>query len=282
MSETELKQNIEIDTNLKSYAQFYDHDKARDFDALVSGTKLSIAGFALCTSWKAASNAMRLPWLTVASIENFGRGFAKERSFAPKFTKALAQQLPGRMAELKPIQRLTMEAAIHDIGEKVQITEKVAEKAVDKQEVWGNFIDPSTPGVAEFRLAVWGSQRIGYSAIYHAYENFVRECMVLLESDPDYRISNIKRLVADVQKHFGKTILDDCIADSRVDTARKVRNALAHNGGMVTAELPSDHGISVVDGMLQIRACDTRQLMELLQDRVHRLAAKGITLPQLR
>lgn len=284
MGGIEIEQLIVIDNRLESYKEFYDHAKAKQLDALVTGTKLETPALALCTNWKAASNTMRLPWLTVSSTESWGRGFAKERGFAGRFTTALANQLPKRMGDnLSKGQKLTMIAAVHEVGEQVQRIEKdAATKAIDKQELWEAFIDASTPGTPEFQLAVWGSQRIGYSATYHAYENFIRECLAILENDPDYRTSNIKKLVADVLHYFGQPILDDCILDKQVNAARLIRNSLAHNGGMETTDLPTDHGIRVEGGILQIMAPDVRQLMHLLQDRAYRLAEKGVTLPQLR
>jgi hypothetical protein len=120
---------------------------------------------------------------------------------------------------------------------------------------------------------------LGYSAIYHSYENFVRECMAILEGKEDYKIDSLKALKRDFTHHFGEPLFAECVTHQRVDTARLIRNALAHNGGRETAQLPSDHGIRIESGVLQIMASDVKALMELLQNRAHRLAAKGVTLP---
>ena len=136
---------------------------------------------------------------------------------------------------------------------------------------------------AEFRLNIWGSQRISYGAIYHAYENFIREAVGLALGVANYKAGHISTLLKDCERSFGKPIADVCLADSDVEAARLVRNALAHNGGKETSKLHGvAHGILIENGELQMMAPDTRRLFDLLKSRAYKLAEKAVTLPSIR
>lgn len=284
MAAQDIACRIKIDERLHSYKEFFDHAKARRLDELVGRTKLDLPAFLLCTSWKAASNAMRLPWLTVMATQRFGRAFARENGFAPEFTRLLEQQLPTRMhSALNPVQRLALASAVNEIREQALTINQSAGRLIRAETLWQSYLTPTDEdhSTQEFCLAIWGSQRIGYSAVYHAYENFLRQCIAIVTGQPKYRFRKIQRLITDVQAHFGQTVVDSCVADPRVNIARLVRHALAHNGGMVTPELQAtDHGIAVIDGGLQIMAPDNRQLLSLLQDCVQTLATRALALPQ--
>jgi len=283
MAKQDIQRRIRIDERLGSYKEFFDHSKGRRLDETVRGTKLDKPAFDLGTSWKAASNTLRLPWLTVLATERFGRNFAKDHGFAPQFTMLLEQQLPERMkTALKPVQQLALHSAVNEIREKAQSLNKSAKRIIRAELHWQSYLEPSEDGSRkEFCLAIWGSQRIGYSAVYHAYENFLRQCMVIATGNAKYRFGKIQTLIADVRTHFGPAVVDACVTDDRVNSARLVRHALAHNGGIVTSELRGkDHGIELVDDELQIMAPDNQRLMSLLQDCVQTLATRALALPQ--
>jgi len=132
-------------------------------------------------------------------------------------------------------------------------------------------------------LALWGSQRIGYGSIYHAYEDFVRQSVAVAKGKPGYGGRRIHTLFRDMALHFGKRVADDRLASRHVREARLVRNALAHHGGKETAQLKAlGHHLAVEQGMLQIMASDTRALLDLLQRRAYRLVEAAAVLPEIR
>lgn len=271
-----ISQHIEIDTRLESYANFLDFDKIRQLDDLTAGTKLEHAVFALGTNWKSATNAMRLPWLMVESNEHFGRGFGRDRNFAGKCISAISNRLANACPFIKKIERIKLMEAVAEIGEGVKKAEIEAENQIDKKQFWETYIDPTGKAGREFRLSIWGSQRTGYSAIYHAYENFIRECIGVAEGNPEYRIERIKLLCRDTLKHIDQEVIDICIDNRDIEAVRQVRNALAHNGGRSGPQLLSGHGVSIVQDVLQIQPDDNRRLLRLLQDRAYFFAQKCV------
>lgn len=270
---TTAERKIFIDDRVDSYAHFYDHARARQLDDLTEGTKIEHAVMALCSNWKAASNTMRLPWLTVATSSEISLEMAKKHHFAPAFIRKAADVLPDRL-NLRGLRKLTAGAIIHEIGEGMETAAERARSVLSKESLWkAFFIDKKNRGRHEFQLAVWGSQQIGYGAIYFAYENFIQECVGVAKDDPTYRMKNVEMMKKDVLELLGQAVVDACVTDDRVNIARLVRSDLVHNGGRPGAKLNElQHDIIVVDGVLQIHPVDSKQLIELLQDKAYKFA----------
>jgi hypothetical protein len=155
---------------------------------------------------------MRLPWLTVHSLEKFGHGLSKGSSFVAKLVNAIAHQLPRRIGSiLKPIQRLTMESEIHKIAEGVRDAERITDKTIiTRHNFWGVFLDPNNN---EFRMALWGSQRIAFGAAYFAYENFIQECIGVLKEELDYKMMNLDAMKRDMLQELGQPAVASCVTD---------------------------------------------------------------------
>jgi hypothetical protein len=279
----ELKINIKIDERVDAYASFFDHSWSRAIDALVFGSKLEEPVFALSVNWKAAANAQLLPWLMMHSIKEFWRGniegqmSGSERSFW-----ILAQQIPAAMREsLSNMKRKKLTEIINENAQRVKQAGEQEEQDLNTQALLSTFL--KSRGGDELSLGIWGSQRIVYGAIFHAYENFVRCALGLARNEPDYRAFNIKTLVSDSKAAFGDETAKYCLTDDCVEVARLVRNALAHNGGKLTPELEKlAHGIEVVDGQLQIMPENNRKLFHQLKDRASKLAETALTMPQFK
>jgi hypothetical protein len=280
----DLFQRIFIDERLESYQTFFDHGWSASIDTLVAGTKLERPIFNLCVSWKAAANTCILPWLMCDSVSRFSAGFSMGREpFAVQLIEACAKRLPNEMPRLSNMQRKTMTAAVKKIGTELRdrLAQQADEFTVSANQMWMAFLNGA--GTSEFRLSIWGSQRIAYGAIYHAYENLLREAVGLASGKPQYKVRRVSTLLTDCANLFGQPIADMCLADPDVKAARLVRNALAHNGGKETTELRGvAHGIQLENGELQIMAPDTRRLFDLLKVRVFKLAEKAINLPTIR
>ena len=77
------------------------------------------------------------------------------------------------------MRRKEMAAAIKRIGNELHnvMMHQPDEAAIDAKQVWTMLLNGD--GCHEFRLSIWGSQRISYGAIFHAYENFIREAVGL-------------------------------------------------------------------------------------------------------
>ena len=275
---------IFVDEELESYQTFFDHTWAANINKLAAGTKLESPIFNLCVNWKAAANTCIGPWLICNSVSRFSAGFAMDREpFAVQFIDACAKRLPDEMSSLSNMRRKELSAAVRRIG--TELKDKLSQQAqkftVSANEMWTSFLNGAAS--YEFRLSIWGSQRTSYGAIYHAYENFIREAVGLALGMSNYKVRNFSTLLKDCSSSLGNSIADMCLADADVKAARLVRNALAHNGGKETNELLGvAHGIRIEKGELQIIAPDTRRLFDLLKVRAYKLAEKAITLPAIR
>jgi hypothetical protein len=279
-----LIHNIVVDDRLESYTTFFDHAWAATIDKLALGTKLEVPVFDLLVSWRAAANTCLLPWLTCTSVSGFSTGFAMGREpFALQLINACAKRLPEEMPGLSNMRRKEVSAAVRKIGTelKVALDEQSQEVTVAADALWSALLNGTA--AYEFRLSIWGSQRISYGALCHAYENFIREAIGLALGIANYKGGHVALLLKDCERSFGKPIADLCLADADVESARLVRNALAHNGGKETTKLHGlAHRIRVENGELQIMAPDTRRLFDLLKVRAYKLTEVAITLPSIR
>ncbi len=278
----DIVQRVEIDPNYESYSEFYCVKKARQLDALTAGTHLNRLVINLCSNWKSASNTMRLPWLTVGIAASFAQGYMATKGRVNEFAR-MSQVLPAKVALRNKIDRMNLQFAVDDVMSAAEKAQAETAKEISPRMFWQEFVDADNAGNKEFQLAIWGSQRIGYGAIYFAYENFIRECMAIVLSKPELQMigEGLKLVCEKINADFGPDILDKCILHPEVQIARNVRNSLAHSGGSVPAKMPP-HNISVVDGYFQIQPKDTRALIQLLQDNALLFAAKGLTFDALK
>lgn len=279
--DSEVVMNIFFDNRRQSYSQFFDHQKAREFSALTTGTKLEEAANILCGTWKAASNTMRLPWLAAESIEKVGLGAALDTSSKQSFLEHLPRHLRNRLpipAEL----RFALETEVCRLVKAFQHAEKLTKQTFNSQLIWDSFMDTKNNDgspVAEFPMAIWGSQQIGFGATYHAYENFLRTVIAKLLTIPDYRINYRGKVQQDVTDLLGQSICDQCIDDTKIKLAKQIRNSLAHQGGYVEVDPTTPnkyHGFHVINNIIQVDATNNRDLFLLLQDRAYVFAEAAL------
>jgi hypothetical protein len=172
---------------------------------------------------------------------------------------------------LSNMKRKKLETVITDLGRNLKDAREGYIEDSDPQALFDSYLD--SPGGHELKLSLWGTQRVVYGAIYHAYENFVSQCVGVVKNDPGYRSDNGKSLLADLKAAFDAGTIQDCVTDPVINIARLIRNALAHHGGRETEELKKEpHGIAICDGELQIMPDDTRHLFNALKDRALKLA----------
>lgn len=270
--------SIRIDDRLDEYRPFFDQDWAERIDRLTAGTKLAEPVFNLSIHWRAAANTSAMPWLVCqASQSQWGRFLHHQEPFSQRITDVLVDRLAEEMGDsISKAKQQRLSDAIQRIGHEVHAQPEDALQ-FDAQTLWKGLLEEP-----EFQLAIWGSQRLAYSAIYHAYEHLVRETIALATGNPAYRGRRIHALTRDARRLFGPKIAHSCLGSPAVMAARLVRNALAHDGGRETESLKSlAHGLTVEQGVLQIMASDTRELFDLLKMRAWKLVRQAVTLPGL-
>jgi hypothetical protein len=256
-----MDKQIYIDDRLDSYRTFLDHEWARRIDQQTAGTPLEEIFFDLQWAWKGAANTFYMPWLTVTTMVAAGLGAAKDHGFPSRFTAAVTD----RLVQCMGLNNMTTKKLVRELR---QISEEV--RAVDERPpvletemVWRTMLTQS-----EFRLSIWGSQRLCYAAVYYAYEDFLARCYRLLAGQPDYRVA--KGFSQDFRDQFSATLRDSCWSDAAINIARLTRYALVHNGGRLTSDLKklNNHGLKLHGEDIQVFPAFTKNLYELLKDRV--------------
>lgn len=268
---------IRVDDQLDEYRPFFDHQWAAEIEQLAAGSKLAEPVFTLHVNWLAAANTCAIPWLTCHGLAQQWRSRLEgQQPLARRMTEELAERLAGEMeGEISKSKQKRLAGAIERIGQQIGAESAAPGGPQDANALWQAMLEE-----AEFQLAVWGSQRIAYGSIYHAYENFVRECMAIALGRPEYKAHRLNRLARDARRLFGATITRNCLLAESVTIARLVRNTLAHNAGRETENLKRlPHGLVIENGIIQILASDNRRLFDLLKRRAYRIARKAIGLP---
>ena len=144
----------------------------------------------------------------------------------------------------------------------------------DRDEIWKQMAMAT-----EFALGVAGIRVSAYVAVFFGFEYFMGRCVALVKGDTEYRVPRNDQFIVDVQSCFGDEICIATIKDRRVDLARLIRNALAHNGRKIPDALRSrvkEFCIDVDADQIVITPDCVRNLYTLLQDRVDRVIAKTL------
>jgi len=269
MSDIGIK-HVRIDDCLKSYRTFFDHDWARRIDHLASGTVLDEAVFALGITWKSVANTHLMPWLLADSLAELLQSFlGGTEPTASRVIRAIHDQLLKSIGSSLP--------KINDLSASAILARDQAQRLLQRRynsnAIWQELLQTS-----EFRLSIWGSQRVCYGALYHAFEDFTRRCIAIASGEEDdWRPAGEAVDVA--RTIYGNNFVHSVLGDHALTVARLVRNALAHGGGRLTKELENiNHGLVVEDGVVQITACDTANLYHVLKLKAYRLAEKTLSL----
>lgn len=258
-----MDKHIYIDDKLESYKTFLDHEWARKIDEKTTGTPLEEIFFDLQWAWKGAANTFYMPWLTVTTMVAAGLGAAADHAFPSRFTAALEDRLVQRMG----LNNMTTKKLVRELR---QISDEVRAEderppVIETEIVWRTML-----AEPEFRLSIWGSQRLCFAAVYFAYEDFLARCFRMSASQPDYRLDN--GFSQEFRDQFGATLRDLCWSDPQINVARLTRTALVHNGGRLTSDLKqlNNHGLKLHGQDIQIFPAFTQSLYKLLMERVTR------------
>jgi len=264
---------IWVDERYDSYERFFDHNWARRFLGLSQGKTFDPAALDLCTDWKGAASNASMPWLLIFTLQSFHRGYMQRNEpFWRRLTIAIRRHIIGNKSiSLSNRQRKKLAGIIDGLGLQVQNEMSQRPPELSAEQLWRDYLT-----VPEFNLALWSSQRICYGAIYHAYENFLREFASIKKPqlrDALAKISKVKDALADI---LGKATTYKLLEENDVVIARLVRNALAHNGGRASHKLLAmQHPLRIEEGVVQIMAPDVRQLFDLLKKKVMLLAEQA-------
>lgn len=270
---------ITNDQRLELYDTFFDHGWAREVMVSAQGTPIANAVFDLTISWKAAANTHRMPFMLMSFLQAFWDGIKRKdvgKALVPKAVREIQRRLCSEV-KLTQTKKKQVQTILDKIAADVLRAEEEADVAYPGAAMWEDANNPSKPGSSELQLGIWASQRLCFGALYHAYENFIRELIGMKKGEPDYRLPRFPRFLEDATECLGPGLVAECITDPAVNTARLIRHALAHKGGRVTDELREiGHNLPVNGGVLQVLAPHNWALFDLLKVKVTRLVGAAV------
>ncbi len=267
MEEPPLVKEMTIDVRLDSYRSFFDHAWAASMMTRANGTPVYPFIFDLCVAWRGIANTFALPFITVGMFTAFSKGLSKAHEpFGNQLLRLTSETLIGRMGDsLNSTKRKKLQSILSDIYQKTKSAVDNHELDIDRDKLWDNLLDKY-----EMQVAVWGSQRLAYGALYYSYEDFLIRCVKLQFKVNKYRIKRGEKANEDFARAFGDEGCRYCWQDRDVQIARETRNCLVHNGGRQTDALKDlEPDIQVGDDLeLHLMAPHVRDLHELLKNRV--------------
>ena len=289
------KMTIRLDDRIQIYKSFLDYAWVGTLEQSVRGTNLETTIISLLFGLKATANAYAMPFFMMHSMKAFEEGYLRSRDSMPEEKlRLLADVLPQRMAKkhkLSNMKQKQFSEMIAEILEEARNAVKTLE-GLDMDDTFKAFLHG--PGGSELQLGVIGLCQICFGATFHAYEHFMTECIRWAKGDKTFKAYNFAMIVTAAKAAFGEDVADFCLDHERVQLARAVRNALAHDGGRVAPDMfgkiPPDAAkklteqlneeFFVEDGVIRIVAANNLNLFDMLKPRVSRLVAKAVTLPQ--
>ena len=278
-----LNVNLVMDYRLEAYSTIFNHAWAKRLLMMADGTKLDPPLFELMLNWRAAVNTHGFPWMMMKALEGLWQGHLKDNGCTSKLLRAMTDKIAQRMGNMTHTGRQRLTQVVKELADEILTgVENDPESDMDANDMWKHF---QHPAMVELHVAIWGSQRFCFGALYHAYENYFREVLAIKKGDPNYKFHRFSQLVEHTTEEFGSDIADKCLNGEFLDITRWIRNSLAHNGGKENQDLinhrkKKDHGIPVESGYLQIMPPDNERLISALQRRVTILTEAALKLPE--
>lgn len=265
-----LSKSLLISPRRESYDGFFDHDWARLIGRKAKGSILEQAVFEIATSWKAASNARRLPLLAVQLVKSGIEGVVNTRTPMPlEAIRGLCdwiQRGGGRRPDGKRRLRLPKDARQEIVKQIRTIEDRVQEADLNIQipedTIWNSLIENP-----EMQLSLWASEQNAFCAVYFGYESFMIRTMKLLTERESLRTNQLESTLTgkfnrDTAKYLWKN-MDRHLAEMK-------RDAFVHNGGRITKSLQGCKAkLSMVDDeQFVVLPEETNELFDFFKERV--------------
>jgi hypothetical protein len=274
----ELTTNLVFDNRLASYGMFLDDAWSERFVTESDKSRLRESAFILLRDWRGTAHAFRTAWLTVHSLKWLQDDLAKQTpGFFNRFSTAFGKYVAER-SKLSNMRRRELIGAVKQLGETVARSTREHPPDFDAEVAWRGFLENP-----QFVLSLWSTQRMSFSALFFAYENFLQRAVAVARRDDEYRALRVVVLAEDFAEVFGADLGYDCFDHPDVGVARLVRNCLSHDGGRESKKLrDTQHRIRVENGDLQVFPEDVRGLFDLLKARSMRVVERAAQLPVFR
>ncbi|MBL8822196.1 MAG: hypothetical protein JNJ77_06370 [Planctomycetia bacterium] len=252
---------ITVNSDYRSYDQFIDYSWNEKLGAEIQTEPLKRIVGRLILHWKSANLTHHMQQLMIKCIASMAKGFVSAKSSIQQALELIESHLEHyEFLALSESQRSLLSQWIQSKSHSIEGVTRELINEVDESKLFSHFFCDT-----DFQIAIWSGQRQAYSSLYFGYEYFVLSMFLHVSGRTNYRMTN-SSLNADLRSTFSDNIATKCWINSRRSCAGFIRHALAHAGGTETDELKKiRHGISVLDGMLQVMPENNRNLYELLK-----------------
>ena len=261
----ELAHRIVVDPRRESYHGLYEPPLAKAIDIAVAGIPLlNTPASNLLLQWRGIAYSVEFPSSLVTHMSAFAGSFIAQqapRSNILKLADGVLAQCASALPELTsdPSLAKKLHATVVELAARLPDASSSSTYVSSADQWWDAYIEEKA-----FRITLWSSLRVGYMAVFNAYETFFAQCVQQLSGISDLR-SGSKRFRDNVKQHLGDFLSQECWHAADIYAVRLVRHSLSHAGGRVTAALRNTrHGVHVHDDVLQIMPADIRRTYETL------------------
>ncbi len=278
----EQEHTIQIERDRGQYLGYIPDAWTASLDERMRGTPvLERLAFDMLLQWRAVANTASMPAVAVMAMHSTLNGYVQAvmpDSTALSWVDAIMKQLSRGVPELVEDRQLRAKliSKIATLATDIRDAKEVAQTSHPIEPMWQMMLeDPA------FRLSLWSSQRVAYQGFWNVYEEFLVRCARRASGDEELRCMDGK-FKGVLRTAFGAhhDILDPCWTCKDIYASREVRNALTHSGGRITEPLAKlNHGIEIIDGVLQILPDDTHRLLLRLRIAIDALVSVAMMHP---
>jgi len=256
----EVAHHIVVDRLRESYRGLYEEPLAKAIEGAVANVPLLAAPTSnLLLQWRGISYAVEFPSSLVAHMSAFAGSFLAQQaphSNILKLADAVLAQCSSALPELTsdPLLARKLHATVVDLAARVPNASASGDYLSPPDKWWDAYLEEKV-----FRMTLWSSLRVGYMAVFNAYETFISQCVQQLSGVRDLR-SGSKQFKEYLKQYLGRHLSEKCWYAADIYALRQVRHSLSHAGGRVTDALrTARHGVHVHDDILQIMPTDIRR-----------------------
>lgn len=261
----ELTHRVVVDPRRESYRGLYPDPLAKAIDSAVAGVPILTPPTSnLLLQWRGIAYSVEFPSSLVAHMSAFAGSFIAQQapqSNILKLADVVLAQCAAALPELTsdPSLGRKLHDAVVALAARLPDASSSGTYVSSTDKWWDEYLEEKV-----FRITLWSSLRVGYMAVFNAYETFIAQCVQQLSGVSDLR-SGRKQFKEILKQHLGDVASHECWHAADIHAVRQVRHSLSHAGGRVTEALRNArHGVHVHDDVLQIMPEDIRRAYETL------------------
>lgn len=267
-----MKKHILVDNRQSSYGPFFKDNAIQEaMESSRCSGSLRECLFDLLADWRSVSYAGALPALIPNALKDFHDAFVNAEASAPdilKFSDVILKKVEESIEQVSddPDLQEKLRKSLISISHEILQANRQVKQTLDGEALWQMYLE-----MIPFHLGLHGTMKLGYLAVYGAYENFIVRCISLALPNESIRIST-SAFNKQLRRAFSD-LAESIWFDQDVRVARGIRNALLHTGGRITKELIDLKNIPVrvQDGHLHVFPEDIANLYHQLKIRVVRI-----------